>query len=71
MKQLSPRELATTVAKQSTGVSVRIGQTNGAPVLHLIRRKERTSRTIPATQVDWNIDPWNEASPYNTKEETA
>lgn len=64
MKQLSPTELATVVAKQSTGVSVRVGETNGEPVLHLMKRKERVSRTIPATVVHWNLDPWNESPPY-------
>lgn len=64
MKQLSPSELATMVAKQSTGVSVKVGQCNGEPVLHLIRRKERTSQTIPATIVDWNLHEWNEQTSY-------
>lgn len=63
MKQLSPKALATVVAKQSSGVSVRLGKTNGQPVLHLIRRQrgatEAASLTIPATQTDWDLHPWN------------
>lgn len=72
--ELSPQQLATVVVKQSTGVSVKIGQCNGKAVLHLIRwanpaagRKHSESRTIGATVVDWNLDPWNEASPYNPR----
>lgn len=64
MKQLSPQELATVVAKQSNGVSVKIGECNGEPVLHLMRRKERDSSTIPATIVDWNLHEWNASTPY-------
>lgn len=70
-KQLSPQELATVVAKQSTGVSVKIGQCNGAPVLHLMRRKQRDSRTIPATLVDWNLHEWNESTPYPSPKEAS
>ena len=69
MKQLSPQELATRVAKQSTGVSVKIGQRNGEPVLHLIHRKERRSETIPATVVDWNLHKWNESTSYPAPKE--
>lgn len=75
--EISPQRLATTVVKQSTGVSVKIGQCNGKPVLHLIRwanpaagREHSESHTIGATVVDWNLDPWNEASPYRHKEES-
>ena len=67
MKQLSPSELATVVAKQSTGVSVKLGLTNGQAVLHLIHRKLRDSRTIPATLIAWNLHPWNTEHPYTHK----
>jgi hypothetical protein len=74
MKTLSPQELLTVVAKQSTGVSVRLGQTNGQAVLHLVKRKlgKQGSRTIPATLVAWNLHEWNESTSYPTpKEESA
>ena len=72
MKQLSPQQLATIVAKQSSGVSVRHGQTNGQAVLHLVSRKRRESLTLPATLQAWNLHPWNEQTPYpEPKEESA
>lgn len=74
MSELSPQQLATKIVKESTGVSVKIGQTNGKAVLHLIRwakpdagREHSESHTIDATTVAWNLDPWNEASPYNPR----
>lgn len=63
MKQLSPRELASRVAKQSSGVSIKFGRTNGQDVLHLIRRQKENvtaaSDTIPATVTAWLLHPWN------------
>ena len=60
----TPRELASRVAKQSSGVSVKFGRTNGQDVLHLIRRRNDEGRTsasvtIPATAPAWNLHPWN------------
>lgn len=60
------RKLATTVAKESTGVSVKIGETNGLPVLHLIHRDLRTSVNI-TSEADWAEHPWNK---YNRPKET-
>lgn len=65
--KLSPQALATKIAKESNGVSIRHGRTNGLPVLHLIRRrddaKDRTaaSLTIPADLTEWRLHPWNTA----------
>lgn len=58
------RELSTTVVKQSTGVIVKPGRTNGAPVLHLIqRRNDEAGRpaasTTIACEADWSEHPWN------------
>jgi len=63
--KLSAQQLATKVAKESYGVSVRIGRTNGRDVLHLIRRRDdskgRTaaSQTIPADLTTWQLHEWN------------
>lgn len=65
--QLSPKRLATKIAKESTGVSVRHGNTNGQDVLHLVRRDPAESLTIPATSAAWDLHPWNDASLYNRK----
>jgi hypothetical protein len=70
MKELSPKELATVVAKQSTGVSVKHGHSNGGDVLHLIHRKMRQAQTIPATLVAWNLHEWNDSPPYPMPKET-
>ena len=74
MKQLSPREIATRVAKESSGVSVKFGKTNGEPVLHLIRRQtdkvEAASDTIQADILAWESHPWNQqAQPRKTKKQ--
>lgn len=56
--------LAHRVVKQSSGVSVRIGRTNGHPVLHLIQRRNddagrvAESRTIHA-EAEWSYHEWN------------
>jgi hypothetical protein len=65
--QLSPKQLATKVAKESKGVSVRHGKTNGQDVLHLVRRNPAESLTIPATSAAWDAHPWNDASLYSHK----
>lgn len=73
---LSPRRLATKIAKESKGVSVRHGKTNGQPVLHLVRKMtpahDAESVTIPATSAAWAIHPWNDVSlyPYKSEEDS-
>lgn len=66
LKDKQARELSTQVAKQSTGVSVKLGRTNGRPVLHLIQHRaddakpprEAESFTI-ASEAEWAAHPWN------------
>lgn len=64
LNEKSARELSLAVAKQSLGVSVKPGRTNGAPVLHLIQRRNdaagrpAASSTI-ASEADWSEHPWN------------
>lgn len=66
--KLTPREIARRIAKETSGISVREGRTNGKPVLHLKRRRNdakgitAASVTIPATAMEWDLHPWN---PYN------
>jgi hypothetical protein len=65
MKQLSPRELSTKIAKESSGIVIRVGRTNGKDVLHLRRQRndekgiEAASVTIPATVTAWDLHEWN------------
>ncbi len=57
----SARALATTVAKQSNGVSVKIGETNGKPVLHLVNKNvapKIASRNV-TSEAEWDAHPWN------------
>lgn len=60
------RKLATRVAKESAGVSVKIGETNGKPVLHLIHRDLRKSVNL-VNEADWAEHPWNK---YHKQGET-
>ena len=57
----SARKLATEVAKQSDGVSVKIGETNGKPVLHLVNRHlpSREASVNVTCEADWSEHPWN------------
>lgn len=56
------RKLATRIAKESDGVSVKFGRINGKLALHLIRHQ---SKTLPAasetifSEPDWVDHPWN------------
>ncbi len=67
---MTTKQLATLVAKQSDGVSVGLGTTNGKDVLHLIRRRNdekgisASAQTIPATKAAWDVHPWNKESLY-------
>lgn len=56
------RKLATRIAKESDGVSVKFGRTNGRFALHLIRRQGKTTpaaSTTIFTEPDWVDHPWN------------
>lgn len=55
------RQLATRVAKESNGVSVRIAATNGRNCLHLIHRDLKASNTIYEVW-EWAEHPWNRHS---------
>lgn len=57
MNSVEARKLATVVAKQSSGVSVKIGQTNGVAVLHLIKKTGTSETIFHAWQ--WAEHPWN------------
>lgn len=62
----SARKLATRVAKESSGVSVKIGETNGMPVLHLVSRNlpsKFAARNVES-EADWDEHPWNR---YNSQ----
>lgn len=65
MTQLSPKSLATKIAKESNGVSIKFGRTNGQDVLHLVRKRddekgrEAASVTIPADLTTWQLHDWN------------
>lgn len=62
MTDKEARKLATRVAKQSDGVSVKVGRTNGQPVLHLIKRQSKTAQAASdtiATEPDWVDHSWN------------
>lgn len=64
------RELATAVAKQSDGVSVKIGETNGKPVLHLINRhmpSNIAARDL-VNEADWAEHPWNKQNRRRQKD---
>lgn len=50
------RALAKLIAKQSHGVTVKFGRTNGQECLHLKTAKQ--SRTI-YTAVEWDLHEWN------------
>lgn len=71
------RELSTRVAKNSSGVSVKLGRTNGHPVLHLIQREDPNSKppreaesvTI-ASEAEWDAHPWNSYNKPREKRET-
>jgi hypothetical protein len=61
------RKLATRVAKESAGISVKFGETNGETILHLINRDipgKIASRNL-TNAADWAEHPWNK---YNNKE---
>lgn len=62
MNDKEARKLATRIAKQSDGVSVKFGRINGKIALHLIRRQSKTlsaaSNTI-FSEPDWVDHPWN------------
>ncbi len=57
------RRLATTVAKQSNGVRVKHGRTNGAPCLHIIVTREghKASTTI-FSESEWDAHRENAAN---------
>jgi hypothetical protein len=66
----SARKLATRVAKESNGVSVKIGQTNGHPVLHLVNRNmpsKFAARNV-TSEADWDEHPWNRQNAPRQKE---
>lgn len=72
-------ELATRVAKQSSGVKVKFGRTNGQAVLHLVRKHPevgddgsiRGSETIKSVS-DWDQHRWNRYNqPKQPKEAAA
>lgn len=60
LNDTTARALATTVAKTSDGISVKLGRTNGKPVLHLIQRqaddRDAKSWTI-ASEAEWAAHP--------------
>jgi hypothetical protein len=62
----SARKLATRVAKESNGVSVKIGETNGKPVLHLVNRNmpSKFAARDLVSEADWDEHPWNR---YNSQ----
>jgi hypothetical protein len=72
---LTPQQLASRVARESDGISIKIGQVNGKPVLHLIRRRNEDkgilpeSRDMEATETAWNLHPWNKANQPKAKKE--
>lgn len=69
----SARKLATRVAKESNGISVKIGETNGAPVLHLINRNmpsKYASRNVTSV-AEWDDHPWNRQNAPRQKERRA
>jgi hypothetical protein len=76
MQQLSPRKLATKIAKESHGVVIRQGRTNGQDVLHLQRLRdeakkvEAASLTIPAKLSEWTYHPWNALNAPKPKKES-
>lgn len=55
------KKLATQVAKQSTGISVKIGETNGKAVLHLVNRlmPGKIASQNVVNEADWAEHPWN------------
>lgn len=65
MTKLSPKALATKIAKESNGVSIKFGRTNGRDVLHLVRKRDdekgrkASSVTIIADLTTWQLHPWN------------
>lgn len=64
------RQLATAVAKQSDGISVKIGETNGKPVLHLINRNlpgKIASRNL-VSEADWAEHQWNRQAQRSRKD---
>jgi hypothetical protein len=66
----SARKLATRVAKESSGISVKIGETNGKPVLHLVNRNmppKIASRNLTSA-ADWDEHPWNRQNAPRQKE---
>lgn len=70
---LTPSQLATKVAKESSGISIKIGAVNGRPVLHLIDRNVEDTRlasvNMDATEVAWNLHPWNKNNKPKTRKE--
>jgi hypothetical protein len=71
--QKAARALATRVAKESSNVTVRFGETNGRICLHLRLRKSKdpstASETIYSVE-EWNLHPWNNANrPRKTNNE--
>lgn len=74
MKQLSPRELASRIARETDGIVIRQGTTNGKAVLHLQRQRnidngiEAASVTIPASVMEWELHDWNPTNKKKKKE---
>jgi hypothetical protein len=53
---------ATQIAKQSDGVSIKRGRTNGHPVLHLVRKATETVEAASVTlrsASEWYGHEWN------------
>lgn len=75
LTERTARELSHAVVKQSHGVSVRTGRTNGRPILHLIQRenpsqgREAASETI-ASAAEWNLHRWNTANAPRKRRDT-
>lgn len=65
MNTLEARKLATRIAKESSGVIVKFGRTNGRHCLHLCQSgkdaKYIMSETIYSVE-EWNLHPWNFAN---------
>lgn len=69
----SARKLATRVAKESGGISVKIGSTNGVPVLHLVNRNlpsKYAARDLTSV-AEWDEHPWNRQNAPRQKERRA
>lgn len=56
MSESEARALATRIAKESNGVSVRFGRTNGRVCLHLVNRDAHKSVTI-YSRAEWSENP--------------